>query len=160
MGTIRRPRDSAGRIPEGTFDWFRRFLIELNDNLLVEGEKLGENTEPAEYRRSAIRAVLLTLQDSGADIEILRAECASVLFSGAATTSQPEWTAEMNQRRFELIDREIQGLLSPVEQMELESLTQALRCHVDSETLMPFSGAQALHRRLVGQKPASTDPAE
>ncbi len=160
MATKERPKDQAGHIPEGAFNWFRRFLVELNDCLLTEGEKLDDDSEPASYRRSAIRAVVLTLMESGADLEPLRAEFASVLFSAVATNGRPEWTDEMNQRRFDLIDREIQGLLSPVEQMELEALTQALRCHVESENLMPFSGAQALHRRLVGQAPASSDPAE
>lgn len=160
MGTTKQLRDQSGHIPEGTYDWFRHFLFELNRELLVEGEKLGENAESVSYWRSAIRAVVSTLMESGADVETLRAEFASVLFSGAATTVRPEWTAEMNQRRFDLIDREIQGPLNPVEQLELEALTQALRCHVDNENVMPFSGARALHHRLLGQEPTSTDSAE
>lgn len=160
MGTTRRPRDLAGDISVDAFDWFRRFLVELNGYVLVEGQKLGADADLTSYRRAAIRAVIVTLRDSGADMETIRAELANALFDCGAPTTQPEWTAEMNQRRFELIDGEIQGRLSPTEQLELESLTQAMRRQVDNENVMPFSGAQALHRRLLGQTPASTDSAE
>ncbi len=59
-----------------------------------------------------------------------------------------EWTAELNMRRFELIDGDIQGTLSNDEQIELAGLTQLLREHVDSEVNLPFEGAKKLHRHL------------
>ncbi len=39
------------------------------------------------------------------------------------------WTDERNARRFALIDREIDGTLSPAEAEELEALQMAFRCY-------------------------------
>jgi len=59
------------------------------------------------------------------------------------------WTDELNQRRFELIDREIQGTLTPAECLELAGLTRIMRDHVESETNLPMHGARALHLKLL-----------
>ena len=60
-----------------------------------------------------------------------------------------EWTTELNQRPFELIDRQIQGTLTPEESIELAGLTQLMRDHVDAEAQFPIQGARELHRRLL-----------
>ena len=100
-----------------------------------------------------MRAVKLTLLDSGLDDgQVLE------LFGRVAlepvTSSELEWTDELNKRRFELIDRDIQGTLSSVEQVELAGLTRLMREHVASD--LPLEGAKKLHRRLTDLDSDST----
>jgi hypothetical protein len=66
------------------------------------------------------------------------------------------WTAELDHRRFALLDREIQGDMTPAERLELSGLTQIMRQHLDSETNLPLSGAKRLHRKLIDM-PATDD---
>ena len=103
-------------------------------------------------------AVKLTLLDSGADDEQVQN-----LFGRVALGEHfqvPEglkWNAELNKRRFELIDMDIQGTLSYAEQLELAVLTQLMRDHVDSEMNLPIAGAKRLHRLLSEFDSESTD---
>ncbi len=55
----------------------------------------------------------------------------------------------LNQRRFELIDREIQETLAPAERVELTGLTRIMREQLESEANLPMEGAKALHRKLL-----------
>lgn len=59
-----------------------------------------------------------------------------------------EWNASLNQRRFELIDKEIRGTLSPAEQIELAGLTRIMREQLETEDNLPLEGAKALLRKL------------
>jgi hypothetical protein len=63
------------------------------------------------------------------------------------------WTDALNQRRFALIDKEIQGSLTPAESIELAGLTEIMRDHVESETNLPTKGARALHWKLLQLEP-------
>jgi hypothetical protein len=65
------------------------------------------------------------------------------------------WSDALNQRRFELIDKEIQGSLTPAERIELAGLTRSMREHVESETNLPMEGARALHANLLQLEPTS-----
>lgn len=67
-------------------------------------------------------------------------------FNDLAPSIRP-WV-ELNKRRFELIDSDIQGKITPEERLELAGLTQRMREHLDSEINLPFKGAQKLHRYL------------
>jgi lysine 2,3-aminomutase len=60
------------------------------------------------------------------------------------------WTGESSRRRFELIDREIQGTISAVEKVELSQLTELMRKHVDIDANLPMAGAKQLHLYLLG----------
>ncbi len=59
------------------------------------------------------------------------------------------WSDALNQRRFALIDREIEGSLTPAESIELAGLTRIMRDHVESEANLPIEGVRALHRKLL-----------
>jgi hypothetical protein len=59
------------------------------------------------------------------------------------------WSDALNQRRFALIDKEIQASLTPAESVELAGLTRIMRDHVESEANLPIEGARALHRKLL-----------
>lgn len=151
---VEKQPDDSKTLNEGAIDWFRQFLKHLEVHLADTGQGLFENAEASEYCLAAMRAVKLTLLDSGLDDgQILE------LFGRAAlesrSSSELEWTDELNQRRFELIDRDIQGTLSSDEQVELAGLTQLMREHVSSD--FPLEGAKKLHRRLTDQDSDSTD---
>ena len=68
---------------------------------------------------------------------------------GREKNTTVEWTPELSQRRFELIDRQIQGTIKPEESVELAGLTQMMRDNVDTEANLPIQGARDLHRRLL-----------
>ncbi|MBM4076997.1 MAG: hypothetical protein FJ267_15310 [Planctomycetes bacterium] len=70
--------------------------------------------------------------------------------------NEPEWNAELNKRRFQLIDGEIEGILSQAEQIELAGLTHLMRMHVDSEANLPFEGARKLYGYLAKLESNST----
>lgn len=112
------------------------------------GQGLPSDATNAEYSLAAIRAVKMTLLDSGLSDEQILGLIAQVAFEPASSSKRSEWTADLNKRRFELIDGDIQGTLTREERLELVGLTQIMREHVDSEINLPFSGAQKLHRYL------------
>ena len=94
--------------------------------------------------------------DSGLDNEQIVDLFGRVAFEAADTSTKPEWTTELNKRRFELIDGEIQGTLSREEQLELARLTQLMREHVDSEVNLPFKGPKKLHQYLTDRESGAT----
>ncbi len=86
-----------------------------------------------DFSRAAIQAVKLTLLDSGADNEQVQNLFGRVALGEDFLFPEPrEWNAELNKRRFELIDMDIQRTLSHAEQLELGVLTQLMRDYVDS----------------------------
>lgn len=64
-------------------------------------------------------------------------------------TQLTEWNADLNQRRFELIDKEIQETISTEESIELAGLTKLMRDQLDNEQNLPLKGAKELHRKLL-----------
>ena len=81
--------------------------------------------------------------------EAIAALFGTTIIWGREKNATIDWTTELNQRRFELIDRQIQGTLTPEESIELAGLTQLMRDHVDAEAQFPIQGARELHRRLL-----------
>lgn len=81
-----------------------------------------------------------------------------VTLEARSATQLPQWNSEMNARRFELIDGDIQGTLTQAEQIELAGLTQLMREHVEAEEFLPFKGARDLHRRLKEMRSDSAEP--
>lgn len=85
----------------------------------------------------------------------LRQELAEELTKSLAAdlpTSSGEWNDAKNERRCELIDKDIQGTLGPVERRELESLTHQFRAHRRSIAPIPIEGATRLHQQLLEKK--------
>jgi hypothetical protein len=68
------------------------------------------------------------------------------------------WTADKNQRRIDLIDREIDGTLTPDERAELGDLQQQLRRYVDKVAPLPLEPLRKLHQELL-EKAAKAQPA-
>lgn len=65
-----------------------------------------------------------------------------------SVTDDP-WTSAKNQRRCDLIDREIDGQLTPDERVELEELQQRLRRYVNEVAPLPLEPLRKLHQELL-----------
>ena len=63
-----------------------------------------------------------------------------------------EWSEEKNSRRCELIDRQIEGNLSPEERIELDDLQRQATAYRDLTAPLPMEGARRLHRELLAKK--------
>jgi hypothetical protein len=150
----------AEGLSEGASDWFRQFLKFLELALIDAGRTLPADASSADLQLAALRAVKFTLLDSGIDNDAVVALFGRIAFERVNAPVKLVWNAELNQRRFELIDKDIQGTLRPAEQVELAGLTQLMREQVDTESNLPFAGAKKLHRLLSGfdVEPAESDP--
>lgn len=148
MAIKKQPDHDSGTLSEGANDWFRQFLKHLEIYMAETGQGIPSEANLKDYSLAAIQAVKLTLLDSGLDDEQVLGLFGRVSLDHADASKMPGWTAELNQRRFVLIDSDIQGTLSRDERLELAGLTQLMREHVDSEFNLPFKGAKELHRHL------------
>jgi hypothetical protein len=62
------------------------------------------------------------------------------------------WTTAKNAQRVELIDRQIEGSLSPEERVELDFLQQQFRAFRQQDAPLPIEKARQLHRELLDKK--------
>lgn len=60
-----------------------------------------------------------------------------------------DWSAEMDVRRCDLIDRDISGTITAAERAELAVLQQRASEHFDRIAPPPIEGARRLHQQLV-----------
>lgn len=157
MTVKKQPEASAGELSETANDWFRVFLKHLEIYMAETGKALRPDADSAELRLAAMRAVKLTLQDSGVKEDEIVNLFARIVIEEKSAIENPVWNAELNKRRFELIDGDIQGTLSQAEQIELDGLTHLMREHVDCEVNLAFEGARKLHRHLAELDSDSTD---
>jgi len=131
-------------------DWIREFIKHLEVYLLDASRALPREASVSQSQAATARAILETYIDSGMELE-----SALELFGQVAVqrlSGDVAWSDALNQRRFELIDKEIQGSLTPPESIEFAGLTRMMREHVESETNLPMQGARALHRKLLKLK--------
>jgi hypothetical protein len=141
-----RPAHGAD-ISSSADDWIRVFVKLLEDHFVHASSSLRPGSGDPEYRLAAARAILATYLESGMELESILE-----LFGRAAVTPsdvEAIWSDGLNQRRFALIDKEIQGTLTPAESIELARLTTIMRDHVESEKDLPMEGARALHWKLM-----------
>jgi len=157
MGVKKQPESGAGEISETANDWFRQFVKLLELFIVETGQGLPSDARATDYRLAAMRAVKLTLVDSGIDDDEIVNLFGRVALEDTHAPTKLEWNTELNKRRFELIDGDIQGTLSQAEQIELAGLTQLMREEVDSEVNLPLEGARKLHRHLSGFDSESAD---
>ena len=140
MAVKKQPDPEPATVSEGANDWFRQFLKHLELSWSEIGQAIPSDATPADYGLAALQAVKMTLLDSGLNKEQVIGLFGQVAFEQAIFSRRPEWTAELNRRRFELIDGDIQGTLTSEERLELAGLTQRMREHVDSELNLPIIG--------------------
>jgi hypothetical protein len=146
MTVKKQPESSAGELCESANDWFRQFLKLLEIYMAETGQALRSDSDSAELRLAAMRAVKLTLRDSGVDEEEIVNLYGQIAIEEKGVANEPVWNTELNKRRFELIDGDIQGTLSRAEQIKLAGLTHLMRKHVDSEVNLPFGVLRNLNQ--------------
>jgi hypothetical protein len=131
---------NGASIPDHASDWLQQFAKHLELYFADCCDSLTPSADRSEYQWATIRAIMQTLQDSGMSIESICEMIGQVVIE--QQVAPVEWSSELNQRRFALIDREIQGDITPVERIELSGLTRVMREHLDSETNLPLAGAR------------------
>ena len=134
-------------ISENASDWMQQFVKFFELNFFDASRSLPPEAHSHDYQDAAIRAIFQTLLDSGMSAESVIETVAQV-----AIERRPggiKWSSELNRRRFELIDKEIQQTLTPAERIELAGLTRVMREQLESEANLPLEGGKALHRKLL-----------
>jgi len=134
-------------ISERASEWVRLYVKHFELNFLDMGCSLPPDAGDRDYGIAAIRAMFQTLVDSGIESEAIAETVGRVLLEQRSRSV--EWNSSLNQRRFELIDKEIQDTLTPAERIELAGLTGLMREHLESEANVPMEGVKALHRKLL-----------
>jgi hypothetical protein len=144
------PPESQKAISADADDWIRQFIKQFELHILDARRDMPQDASVSESQLVTARAILSTYLDSGMEfesaVELLGQVAIERRSAGVA------WNDALNKRRFELIDKDIQGSLSPPESVELAGLTRIMRDHVESETNLPIKGARALHRKLLQLK--------
>lgn len=59
------------------------------------------------------------------------------------------WTDEKNERRCDLIDKDLAGTINTEESIELTTLTQELRVHIREYAPLPIEEARKLYQQLL-----------
>jgi hypothetical protein len=149
MAAKKQHESESASTPIVASDWFRQFLKHLELDVADSGQQLHPDATIFECGLVAIESVKRVLLDSGLDEEQIMAIFGHSVSNEGKERSGVQWTAELNQRRFELIDLAIQRTLSVPEELELASLTHIMREQVDSEANLPFEAARKLHRYLI-----------
>jgi hypothetical protein len=67
----------------------------------------------------------------------------------AALAEHTEWTEALNNRRCELVDKEIEGTLTAAEAAELAGLQGAFQRYLRGVAPLPLDDARRLHRELL-----------
>jgi len=127
--------------------WIRQFIKHLELHFLDATRDLPPGADYSELQLATARAILGTYLDSGMELQSVME-----LFGRVAVEWRSvgvAWSDALNQRRFALIDRKIEGSLTPAESIELAGLTRIMRDHVESEANLPIEGVRALHRKLL-----------
>lgn len=66
--------------------------------------------------------------------------------------SNGEWSNELNARRVDLIDKDIQGAITPEERVELAELQRRAAAYRDRIAPLPVEGARRLHEQLLQRR--------
>lgn len=106
-------------------------------------------------QEEAIKRFFLTLKmdPEGSVVELDGQVVAHLLPADARENGSAEddgpWTDAKNARRCDLIDKDIDGRLTPAEARELQSLQKQMLRHVDRVAPLPLDDARRLHQELL-----------
>jgi hypothetical protein len=101
-------------------------------------------------------AVELSAEANGAVLELNGRPIACVLPAPQGNGDVENWTEAKNTRRCQLVDREIDGTLTPEERIELHQLQQEMLRHRRRVAPLPLEDARALHQQLLARATAET----
>jgi len=72
--------------------------------------------------------------------------------AGGNGANNGAWSDELNERRIELIDKDIQGTITTAERGELAELQRQAVAYRDRVAPLPIEGARRLHQQLLERK--------
>jgi hypothetical protein len=101
----------------------------------------------------------LTVDPGGSVLELNGKAVACVIpppKSVRGDSTAEEWTEKKNNRRCDLIDREIDGTLTPVEAVELQELQEEMLRYRHRVAPLPLEDARKLHQELLARAAAKT----
>ena len=101
------------------------------------------NTAP-----EAVRQFILSIPPSGTVFE-LDGRAVACLIPPPTQDEGGEWTSSNNDRRFYLIDKQIDGSITREEAAELETLQSLMGRWLDEVAPLPLEHARRLHRVLL-----------
>ena len=89
---------------------------------------LAMNHIPLDNQHEAVQRFFLTLAEDpeGSVVELNGFALACLMPVASASRDNGEWTAAKNERRCDLIDKELDGTLTPAEAVELQRLQRAM----------------------------------
>ena len=102
------------------------------------------NTAP-----EVVRQVILSFPASGTVFELDGRAVACLIPPPTQDDEGGEWTAAKNDRRFYLIDKEIDGSITREEAVELERLQSRMGRWLDKVAPLPLEHVRRLHRELL-----------
>lgn len=73
----------------------------------------------------------------------------AVVYPSPAVRQASEWSDALNDRRIELIDKDIEQTITPEERVELAELQQRAVAFRDQAAPLPIEGARQLHHKLL-----------
>ena len=90
----------------------------------------------------------LELPPEGSVVEMNGRPVARIL---PANHRDSEWTEAKNERRSDLIEKEIDGTLTPAEAVELQALQQAMLKYRNKVAPLPIAAVRKLHDELLAK---------
>lgn len=127
--------------------WIGQFQKHLRIAFHDLSQTLLSDASHDDIERITIQAAVETLLDSGVNSDSIVEGVGQAMLE---RSRQPiVWNETLNQRRVELIDKDLLGEASFTEQVELAKLAAAMRHEFDTEENIPLEGAKALHAKLL-----------
>jgi len=106
-----------------------------------------------DHQDEAVKRFFLSLpaDSDGAVIELNGLAVACLVRVTSAPEDNGEWTKAKNERRCDLIDREIDGTLTPDEAVELQALQRAMLAYRNKVAPLPIAAVRRLHDELLAK---------
>jgi hypothetical protein len=101
----------------------------------------------------AVKRFFLSLaaDPEGSVVELNGLALACLVPVAAAPEDHSEWTKAKNERRCDLIDKEIDGTLTPAEALELQTLQRAMLAYRNQVAPLPIAAVRKLHDDLLAK---------
>jgi len=119
--------ESQQAIWEDTDLWIRQFIKHFELDVVDATRDLPPDASVSDSQVATARAILAAYLESGMELESVVELLARVAVERRSV--EAAWSDALNQRRLALIDRAIEGSLTPAESIELAGLTRIMRDH-------------------------------
>jgi GTP-binding protein EngB required for normal cell division len=137
----------------GIGGWLKRPLKWLTNLALLNVNPLPQEIIQFERGLEQARTELKrSVFDKRAQIEQILVRLISGWQVPGNGCNELDWSDELNERRIELIDRDIQGNITKQQRVELAELQRKAVAYRDLVAPLPIEGARRLHQHLVAVK--------